>query len=295
VRPYLLIDVFSLFFRAHHALPPMSTTSGEPTSALYGFSSLLLKLFREHLPRGVSFALDAPQRTFRHGSYAPYKAGRDRTPDALTAQLGRLRELLEALGAPVFVAPGFEADDVLATLAHELHAAAGEVLVVSGDRDLLQLAGDGVKILFLGARGREPSLYDAAAVEARFEVAAAQLPTWMALVGDSADNLPGVKGVGARTAAKLVRTYGSIDGLLAHLADVPSDKLRQALGASSEQLRLNEQLARLRIDVPLGDGPLAAPVEAAGLARTRELFVALEFASLVKRLHAVEAVLLPQP
>jgi DNA polymerase-1 len=293
VRPIVLIDVFSVFFRAHHALSPMSTGFGEPTAAMYGFCSLLLKLLREHLPRGIAFALDAPEPTFRHTAYAEYKAGRERTPSELTVQLRRLQALLSALKVPVFRAPGFEADDVLATLADKLRGRSGEVLVVSGDRDLLQLARDGVDILFLGARGREPTRYDAGAVEQRFQVTAAELPAWMALVGDNSDNLPGVKGVGARTAAKLVRAFGSIEEMLAHLSEIAPATLQQRLREAAEQLRLNEELARLRIDVPLGNGPFAGALEHEAFAALRQVFAELEFASLKRRLQAVEALLLP--
>jgi DNA polymerase-1 len=295
VRTAALIDVYSVFFRAHHALPPMSTRAGEPTSALYGFCALLIKVLREHAPEALAFALDAPQATFRHLAYPAYKAGRDRTPDALARQFGRLRQLLTAFGVPAWVAPGFEADDVLATVADRMRAAGSDVdvLVVSGDRDLLQLAGDRVRVLFLGARGREPTLYDAAAVERRFGVAAAALPSWMALVGDTSDNLVGVPGVGPRTAARLLCEFGTIDELLRRLPEVAPPKLRSTLEVSAAQVRQNERLARLRADVPLGPGPWATPLDAQAFARVGELIADLEFTSLLERLRVVEGVLLP--
>src|SRR5262245_23558645 len=134
--PVLLLDTYSLLFRAHHALPPMTTTRGEPTAALYGFSTLLLKLLREQAPRALAFALDSPAPSFRHQAYDAYKAGRPPLPDPLRPQLHEVRALIAATGAPSFAAPGFEADDVLATLAREARAGSAPALVVSGDRDL---------------------------------------------------------------------------------------------------------------------------------------------------------------
>ena len=284
----LLLDTSSLFFRAYHALPPMTTRAGEPTSAVYGLCTLILKLLREHSPRGISFALDAPVETFRHAKYTAYKAQRAPAPDALRRQFARLRELLEALGAPVFRVPGFEADDVLATLAHELSISGDQVLIVSGDRDLFQVAKDGVDILFVGRRGREPVTYDAAAVEKRFGVPPERLPSFIALVGDPSDNIVGVSGVGPRTAAKLVNRFGSIESLLELLDQVAPAPLRESLRAASPQLRLNEDIARLRVNVPLGPGARWLPVTAEAVGRLRQLFDELEFKSLLRRLEALQ-------
>ncbi|MEO8180537.1 MAG: 5'-3' exonuclease H3TH domain-containing protein [Deltaproteobacteria bacterium] len=287
MRPALLVDTYSLFFRAHHALPPMNTQSGRPTSALYGFCTALLKELRERRPSALAFAVDAPFATFRHQAYAGYKAQRERAPDALVQQFGPLRELLAAFGVPVFEVRGFEADDVLCTLGNELRQAQVAALVLSGDRDLLQLAHGGVQVLFLGARGQPAQIYDAAAVQARFSVASQQLPSWAALVGDPSDNLPGTPGVGARTAAKWVQTYGSVDNLLAHLAELTPVRLRPVIEAHAEQLRLNEQLSTLRVDVPLGPGPHVAPLLPEGIENLRREFRQLEFKSLEARLDAL--------
>jgi DNA polymerase I len=283
--PVLIVDTYSLFFRAYHALPPMSTASGEPTSALYGFSSVLLKELREQRPSALAFAVDAPKRTFRHERYAAYKGTRDAVPSPLVAQLGRLPDLLAAFDVPVFCCPGFEADDVLATLAHRLREQGRPVLVLTGDRDLLQLAHGGVEVMFVGARGQKPVRYDAAKVEERFEVSPEQLPAWIALVGDNSDNLPGVPGVGPRTAAKWVRQYGSVPALLEQLGDVQPARLAPEIAARREQLLLNAELTVLRVDAPIGDGALAAALSSAALGKLRELFTALEFKSLLARLE----------
>jgi DNA polymerase I len=287
VRPVLLVDTYSLFFRAHHALPPMNTASGKPTSALYGFCTALLKELRERRPSALAFAVDAPFATFRHQAYAGYKAQRARAPDALVQQFGPLRELLAAFGVPVFEVRGFEADDVLCTLANELRALPVPALVLSGDRDLLQLAQGGVQVLFLGARGQPARVYDEAAVQARFSVAPQQLPSWAALVGDTSDNLPGTPGVGARTAAKWVQAYGTVSNLLAHLDELTPARLRPVVAAHAEQLRQNEQLATLRADVPLGPAPHVAALLPQAVETLRQVFRELEFKSLETRLDAL--------
>ncbi|HTQ03620.1 MAG TPA: 5'-3' exonuclease H3TH domain-containing protein [Polyangiaceae bacterium] len=285
----MFFDTYSMLFRAFHALPPLSTSRGEPTSGLYGFCSLFLRVMREHRPRALAFALDAPARTFRAERDATYKAGRPRTPTPLAEQLERLPALLAAFEAPCFCVPGFEADDVLATLAARLERSGRRGLVVSGDRDLLQLVTAQTSVLFIGARGQAPVLFDEAAVVARFGVTPAELPSYAALVGDSSDNLPGVPGVGPQTAAKLVRAHGSVKALVAALDRITPPKLREALGRHAERALLNEELATLRRDVPLDDGPLAAPLTASSAARLGGLFEALEFKSLVPRLEAVVA------
>lgn len=284
----LLVDTYSLFFRAHHALPAMNTRSGEPTSALYGFCTALFRELGQRKPVELAFAVDAPQRTFRHERMPTYKGTRDETPAPLVAQFGRLRELLAAFGVPVFEVPGMEADDVLATLAARL---SGErpVLVMSGDRDLFQTAGGTVSVLFVGARGQKPTVIDAAQVEQRFRVPPARLPAYVSLVGDTSDNLPSVPGVGPRTAAQWVQQFGTAAELLDHADRLEPARLRSVLLAHREQVLESEMMATLRRDVPLGDGPLASPLTVAAVERLQRLFEQLEFKSLVARLAALPA------
>ena len=288
--PALLLDTYSLFFRAFHALPPMSTRAGEPTSALYGFSSLLLKLLREHPGSPLSFALDAPQATFRHEAFDDYKAGRPATPSPLSAQFPRLQQLIEALAVPAFRCPGFEADDVLATLAKRAREADTPALVVSGDRDLLQLARGSVRVYFVGRRSKDALVYDEAAVFARFGVAAEFLPSYVALLGDPSDNLPGVAGIGAATAQKLLAGKRSCRQLLDELEQVKNARLRETLRAHAAQILSTESLARLREDAPLD------PVSSSWSVPTRDalealarLFEELEFKSLLARLALLSA------
>ena len=286
----LLIDTYSLFFRAFHALPPMNTADGTPTNAICGFASLLIKLLREHTPDGIAFALDLPGETERKRAYPEYKGGRAPVPSDLVRQLQLLDRLIGALGFPAFGVPGFEADDVLATLARRLGERGADVLIASGDRDSLQLVRERTHVLFMGRRGAPEQLYDVPAVVARFGLSPEQLPSYVALVGDPSDNLPKVPGIGPRTAQQLIAEHGSAVALLAKLPEVRSEKLRATLSAHAERLLRNDALARLHDDLPLDAEPLVAPFTMTARQRTAELLEQLECKSLLPRLMALPAV-----
>lgn len=280
--PALLLDVHSLVHRAHHALPPMNTAAGEPTAALYGFSTVLVKLLRERAPIGLGLAFDAGTRR-RRAVDPGYKGSRRPPPAELAAQLARVRELPDRIGAPALLVEGEEADDVLATAARELAAEGQEVLVVSGDRDLLQIAGPQVRILFVGRRGGAHQEYDAAAVEARFGVPPAALPDLRAFLGDPADDLPGLAGVGPRIAARWVQAHGGLPGILAEVDRLEPAHLRERVRAAADRLRQVAELGRLVDDLPLPRPSLGAWNDDAR-AGLRAWFEALEFRSLVPRL-----------
>jgi DNA polymerase I len=286
--PALLLDTFSLFFRAFFALPPMSTARGEPTSALYGLSTLVLKLLREHPGADLCFALDTGRPTFRHREFLPYKAERAPTPTPLVEQLRRLDELLERTGGVVLGSPGFEADDVLATVAAKLRAEGRPTRVVSGDRDLLQLAFGSVKVEFVGRRGKDAVTYDEAAVVERFGVPPWRLPSFVALVGDPSDNLPSVPGIGPATAKKLLEGRENVAELLADGASLPA-RIAELLRSHAEQITRTEQLARLRVDAPLPQPPHLATPSAEQLRALREWFESLEFKSLLPRVDKLIA------
>lgn len=284
VSRVLLLDTYALLFRAFYALPPMNTRAGQPTSALYGLCVMLLKLLREERPAGLAFALDAPRPTFRHERNPQYKAQRAALPDPLRAQLAELPRLLAACGVPCHSAEGFEADDVLASLAERLRGPEQQVRVVTGDRDLFQIIGPDVDVMFVGARGQKPVIYDEAAIVRRFQLRPEQLPSRTALVGDPSDNLPKVAGVGERSAEALVRRFGDMHTMLERLDQIEPIKLRQALTTAREQLLETEELARLRRDVPLADPPYVAAISGEGLAGLRALCEELEFGSLLSRI-----------
>lgn len=282
----LLIDTYSLFFRAFYGLPPMNTRTGEPTSALYGFCTVVLKLLREQRGAELAFAVDAPAQTFRRAEYDGYKAQRAELPSDLRRQFARLEELLSLLAVPVHRVPGFEADDVLATLARRRREQGAGACVVSGDRDLLQVARGTTQVLFVGRRGKAPIRYDEAAVVERFGVPPERLPSYVALVGDASDNLPGVPGIGPTTAQKLLAAHQNAESLLSDLDRVENPKLRAALAAHREQILKVERLATLCDGVPLSGAPVAVP-DADAWRALRVWFLDLEFRSLVPRLDAL--------
>ena len=249
----LLLDGHSLAYRAWFALQEaqLSTASGQETQAVYGFVSMLAKLLEDQSPTGMAVAFDRRGPTFRDALAATYKAGRPVTPEPLLEQIELIRRLVETLGVPAVDAEGYEADDVIATLATSLAAEGHEIVIVTGDRDAYQLVRDPlVKVLYNRRGVTDYVLYDEAGIEERTGVRPGLYPFLASLRGDPSDNLPGVPGVGEKTAAKLVNTYGDVDTLYAHLDD-QTPKLKASLAEHEAQVRLNLQMIPLVRDVPL--------------------------------------------
>jgi DNA polymerase-1 len=251
-EPLFLLDGMSLAFRAYFALPPdLATTTGVVTNAVHGFASMVHNLIRDHHPVGFAVAFDLPGATFRDEIVDDYKGGRAATPPDLLPQFEMIRELLASLAIPVLEAEGFEADDVLATLATEARDRGHPVIIVTGDRDSYQLVEDPyVRVLYNRRGVSDYALYDEAGIEERTGVRPEKYPFLAALRGDPSDNLPGVPGVGEKTAAKLVNEYGDLDTLFAHL-DALSPKLRENLGLHEARVRTNSEMIPLVRDVPL--------------------------------------------
>jgi DNA polymerase I len=245
-KPLILIDGSSWLFRAFHALPPLTNAQGEPTGAIYGLGSMLRKLNKDYAPERLCVVFDPKGRTFRDDIYAEYKANRSETPEDLSAQFPWILQLLEAQGTPVLTVDGFEADDVIGTLAKQGESAGLEVLIVTGDKDMAQLVNNRVKLLDT----MKNRTLDAAAVREKFGVGPETIIDYLALMGDSSDNVPGVRGVGEKTAAKLLNEYGSLAQLIAR-ADEVKGKVGENLRAHLDQLPVNVQLTTIRCDVPL--------------------------------------------
>jgi DNA polymerase-1 len=280
----MLIDGNSLLYRAFFALPTdMATASGQVTNAVFGFTSMLINLVKDHHPDQLVATFDRPEPNFRHDLVEHYKEGRAETPDILRQQMGLTRQLIETLHIPMIDAPGYEADDVVATLATKAAAAGDEVIVVTGDRDTYQLVQDPlIKVLYNRRGVSDYALYDEAGIEQRTGVTPASYPEYAALRGDPSDNLPGVPGVGEKTAAKLITTYGGIDGIYEHLDEL-SPKLRQSLADSESQVRANASVTPLVRDVDVDIDPEAAAVGGWDLDELRRLFDFLEFRTLWDR------------
>ncbi len=218
-KPLLvLFDAHALIHRAFHALPSLSASkTGEPTGAVYGFVLMLLKVLQDHRPTHLAIAFDRPTPTFRHLEFEEYKAQRPKAPDELVRQIGRVRDVVRAFNIPVFEMDGYEADDILGTIARQAAAEGIDTIIVTGDNDELQLASAKVKVLLPQRGFAESALHDGVAVADKYGVQPAQIPDIKGLAGDATDNIPGVAGVGGKTAAKLIQQFGSVDGIYEHL------------------------------------------------------------------------------
>ena len=283
----LLLDGNSLTYRAFFALPTdMVTASGQVTNAVFGFTSMLINLIKDQRPDGIAVAFDRPEPTFRHVANPEYKAQREASPDILRQQMGLVREVLAALHITSVDIVGFEADDVIATLSERAKQAGHDVIIVTGDRDSYQLVADPhVRVLYNRRGVSDYALYDEAGILERTGVTPAQYVDYAAMRGDPSDNLPGIPGVGEKTAAKLITTYGGLDGIFANV-DKQTPKLREALSANEAKARANADLMVLVRDVPLD-----VDIDQLGFtpddAEVRKLFDFLEFKSLYDRLRDV--------
>jgi DNA polymerase-1 len=280
----LLIDTSSLLHRAYHAIPYLSA-DGQPTNAAYGFAGMLLRLRKEEAPDAMALAFDTPKPTFRHQEFAAYKAQRPPTPDALISQIPLVREIAAAFDRPIYEREGYEADDVLGTLAVRAEAAGCQVVLVTGDHDLLQLVTDRIHVLAARQGITAMDRFDLAAVEARWGVRPEQWADLKGLTGDPSDNLPGVPGVGEKTAVQLLQQYGSLEILLERVAEVRNPRVRQALESFADQARLSRRLAVLRTDLPLEFDLAALRRYSLDTRRLEEVFRKYQFTSLLRRLE----------
>jgi DNA polymerase-1 len=277
----VLIDAANCVYRAFFALPGLRAPDGFPTNAVLGFTQMLRKVIREEHPDRIAVVFDSPGKGFRHELYAQYKGTRDAQPEDLSRQFPLVREIVDAHSIPILEAPGFEADDLIATLVERSEEAV-HVTIVSTDKDLMQLVSERVELLDTMKERR----YGPAEVEDRFGVPPEQLLDVRALVGDASDNIPGVKGIGEKGAAKLIREWGSLDALLEHASEIKAKKAREALQSQAEQARLSRDLARLRLDVPVDIAPSAFEAREPDRDRLGDLYRRLGFVRLLDSLAA---------
>ncbi|HEX3177519.1 MAG TPA: DNA polymerase I [Methylomirabilota bacterium] len=287
-RSLYVVDGHSHLFRAYHAVGYLSTSRGIPSHAVLILSTMLWKLFREEKPDYLAIALDPPGPTFRDKLFTEYKATRTAMPDDLARQLPYVRRLFEALRTPTLEVAGYEADDVIATIVAQALALDDlDVVIVTGDKDLLQLVGPRVRVLSVLGRTGERVVYDEARVRERWGVAPGQIADVLALMGDSIDNIPGVKGVGEKTAVKLVDQFGSVERLYENLTLVPG-KLRETLAVSRKQALLSRELATVSRSVPLTFELETYRRVEPDWPKLRALWMEMEFSRLVKELPAPE-------
>jgi len=281
----VLVDGSSYIYRAFHALPPLSTSRGEPTGAVHGVLNMLVKFMKEYQPKRIAVVFDAPGKTFRDDLFAEYKAHRTPMPDDLRAQIEPLLAILRAQGLPLLREDGVEADDVIGTLACRAAREGHSVLISTSDKDMAQLVDSSITLI----NTMSNSVLDRAGVKAKFDVYPEQIIDYLALVGDSSDNIPGIEKVGPKTAAKWLAQYGTLDNLIAHAEEI-SGKIGENLRAGLETLELSRKLATIHttLDLPLSSEQLipAAP----DIEQLRELYTRYELRTLLRQLDGESAV-----
>jgi DNA polymerase-1 len=281
-----VIDISSYVFRAYHALPPLSNSKGEPTHAVAGVSSMLLKLLREREPRTVIVAMDSREGSFRKDLFEAYKANRPPAPPDLQQQMLRVREIVDAWGMSPLEAPGFEADDIIATLVREAREAGLQVVIVSADKDLLQLVGEDV-VMYDTMRDK---VFGPEETREKLGVEPSQVRDLLSLMGDSSDNVPGVPSVGQKTAAKLLNEHGSLEGIYEHLDSITRKALKQKLTDHREDAIAARELVTLRDDVPVDAKLVNRAYEGGNTAALRNIFTELELTRLLAHLDPAPAI-----
>jgi DNA polymerase-1 len=277
-----LVDGSGQFHRAFHAIRGLATTRGLPTNATYGFTTMLRKLLEDEKPEYLGILFDAPGKTFRHEEFEEYKANRPKMDDDLAVQIPWIHRVCQAFRLPVMEVPGFEADDVLATLARQAVEQGHRVVIVSADKDLLQLVADDVKVLNPGREGSGATLFDRVAVETKWGVPPERVVDVLALVGDSVDNVPGVPGVGDKGARGLVQEYGPLESILEHTGEIKRKAYREGLQSHREEALLSKRLVTLRTDAPVNLDLEALKRTEVDRSAAHALFKELEFQALAR-------------
>ncbi|RME02492.1 MAG: DNA polymerase I [Planctomycetota bacterium] len=285
MKKLFLLDAPALAYRSYFAFSQsdLKTSQGLPTGAIYGFATVLLKIFEQEAPTHFAAAWDAPGPTFRHQRYAAYKAHRPPMPEALSQQLPWMQKLLECLEIPLFQVEGFEADDIIATVVQAARRRNILTYIVSGDKDLAQLVDEGV-FLYILQRDSQAKILDVRGVEEKFGVRPTQIVDYLAMVGDSSDNIPGVKGIGPKTARNLLDKWGSLEAIFQNLTKLSNSRVRKLLQSQKESALLSQKLVKLTPEVPLELNWGQMEFRARRLQNLRPLFQRLEFRSLQQKL-----------
>lgn len=284
-KKLFLIDGNAIIHRSFHALPPFRTSQGELVNAVYGFASILLNILTSEKPDYIAVAFDLKGPTFRHEEYKEYKATRTKAPDELYEQIPRIKDLVRAFQIPIFEEQGFEADDVLGTLAKKADAKDIYTYIVTGDMDTLQLVTDKTSVYSYTGKFSQPIIYNAAKVFERYGLTPAQVPDMKGLQGDSSDNIKGVAGVGAKTTKTLLQKYSSIENLYEHLDEI-TGSVHDKLEKDKESAFFSKKLATIVVDMDLDLDLDACTTHQYDEDTLRAIFTELEFKSLLGRLNS---------
>lgn len=286
MEQFVLIDGNSLLHRAFHAIPPLTTPSGEPMNAVFGFASMFINLIQKLKPDYMAVVFDAAGKTFRHEVFPDYKATRKKAPQELYDQLPRVKELVDAFGIPRFEESGYEADDILGSIAEQSKKNSGlEVVVVTGDLDTLQLIDDNVSVATPYKGFQEIQTYTRETVQEKFGIRPDQVVDFKALRGDASDNIPGVPGIGPKNAQNLLTQFGSLQGIYEHLDQVPTS-LGKKLSEGKQLAFLSQNLSRIRVEFPVAFQLEKCHLsDVSGNVAVRNIFEKFHFFSLLKRLR----------
>lgn len=273
-----LLDGNSYFYRAYYAIKNLSTSKGLPTNAIYGFTNMILKIIREKQPNCLAMVLDSPAPTKRHKIYEAYKAQRPETPKDLIIQIPYIKKITEAFSIPIFEIPGYEADDIIGTIAKKVASHKIDVFIVTGDKDLMQVIDGNIKIY-------DPTkdiIIDEKYVLDRFGVTPARIPEFIAITGDPIDNIPGVKGIGEKTAKEILKKIESLDDLIDHPEKVENERIRKMLIENVENIKISKFLATIETNIPIDIDINSLKIKKPDWSKLLELFTELEFKSLIK-------------
>jgi len=281
-KKIFLIDGNLYAYRAFYAIKSLATSDGQPTNAVYGFTTMLMKLLREKKPDYLAVVFDSAAPTFRHKEFAEYKAQRPKMPEDLREQMPLIKEVISAFNIPVFEMDGYEADDILATIAKKAEGEDKKVFILTSDKDILQLVNANIRV---SSPVKEGLTYDVDKVKERYGVEPEQMPDVLALWGDVSDNIPGVAGIGLKTAVKLIQKFGNLENLLSNIDNVPNQKQRENLRKSAQMAKLSKRLVTIDENVPISFNLSWCWVGERDKVRLAEIFRRLEFKKLVQEIE----------
>ena len=285
-KKFIIIDAMAMAYRAYFAFisRPLTTKKGEPTSAVYGFLNQLLKILEENKPDYIAVAFDSKEKTFRHERYDKYKSSREAMPDDMIPQLGRIKDIIDALKIPLYILPGFEADDIIGTAVKRAEKKGMISYVITPDKDYNQMVTNKVKLIKAGKSLDEIVIYDVSKVKEEFGFAPKQMIDYLALIGDKSDDIPGIAGIGPKTAIPLIQEFGTIEGIYKNINKIEKEGLRNKLVEGKENAFLSKELATIHCDVPLEMKFEDAKFTKPDLEKIKSIFIELEFSRLYNRL-----------